>query len=81
MYSPSLFWSYQLPIFLEKTGSILFGLVIEINVLQILLSKDDLRMMINEVSGEHCGASTDADFIPGRVSLRTFLLIMEKSAW
>jgi hypothetical protein len=49
--------------------------------LQILLSRDDLQMMINEVSGEHHSKATDDDCIVGKVSLRTFILIMENSAW
>jgi hypothetical protein len=54
---------------------------LKILFLQILLSRDDLQMMINEVSGENCSEFTDGDFTPGIVSLRTFLIIMENSAW
>ena len=48
-------------------------------LLQVLLSKDDLKMMISEVSGEHGSAAEDS--IVDTVDLRTFLMIMENSAW
>jgi hypothetical protein len=50
---------------------------------QVLLSSEDLKMMIDEVSGRN---SSGADIRgnstgPGSVNLKTFLLIMEKSSW
>jgi hypothetical protein len=48
--------------------------------LQVLLSKDDLKMMIDEVSGKHW-SDTAEDCPVGTVDLRTFLRIMEHSAW
>ncbi len=40
---------------------------------QVLLSNEDLKMMIDEVSGKKGEAGT--------VNLNTFILIMEKSSW
>jgi hypothetical protein len=47
--------------------------------LQVLLSKDDLKMMIDEVSGDHCSAAEDCTV--STVNIETFLLIMENTAW
>jgi hypothetical protein len=47
---------------------------------QVLLSKDDLRMMLNEVSGK-LWSNNSEDCPISTVDLRTFLLIMENSAW
>jgi hypothetical protein len=46
----------------------------------VLLSKGDLKMMINEVSGKLLDASPNY-CTEGTVNLTTFLLIMENSAW
>jgi hypothetical protein len=45
-------------------------------VVQVLLSTEDLRMMIDEVSGRK-GIGNET----GTVNLKTFLQIMEKSSW
>jgi hypothetical protein len=42
---------------------------------QVLLSSDDLKMMMEEVTAQH------ADDGPPTVDLRKFLRIMEYSAW
>jgi hypothetical protein len=44
-------------------------------LLQVALSSDDLKMMMDEVTVE------DSDDTPATVNLRTFLLIMEYSSW
>ena len=46
---------------------------------QVLLSGDDLKMMMDEVTIERGNYSSDGG--PATVNLRTFLLIMEHSAW
>ncbi len=48
--------------------------------LQVLLSSDDLKMMMDEVTIGR-GNSSSSDGSPPTVNLRTFLLIMEHSAW
>ena len=52
---------------------------------QMLLSTEDLKMMMDEVSDSHAISVTfQAEETPtglGTVNLKTFLLIMENSAW
>ncbi len=47
-------------------------------VCQVLLSSDDLKMMMDEVA---TGNSDDDANGPAVVNLSTFLLIMEHSSW
>jgi hypothetical protein len=49
-------------------------------IFQVLLSKEDLKMMIDEISGKDQG-NHDEDCPRDAVNLRSFLLIMENSAW
>jgi hypothetical protein len=48
---------------------------------QVRLSKDDLKMIINEVSGKQSSDSAFESCPIGTVNLATFLRIMEYSAW
>jgi hypothetical protein len=59
---------------------VLYGTWIDIFCWQVLLSKDVLQMMMYEVTILHDDDSNS--FVgPAAVDLRTFLLIMEHSAW
>jgi hypothetical protein len=48
--------------------------------LKVLLSSEDLKMMMDEVTMQY-NTSSDSDNGPATVNLRTFLLIMEYSPW
>ena len=47
----------------------------------MLLSKDVLQMMMDEVTVLHSGDGTSDGWCPAAVDLRTFLLIMEHTSW
>ena len=47
---------------------------------QVLLSSDNLKMMMDDVTIGR-GDYISGDYGPPAVNLRTFLLIMEHSAW